>query len=270
MSAPTTHQVVLDPPQRNMSSEALYKFLYEVWKRTGSFNSSIPDLSGLAVNAVQLNTLIDIRTGDTVQDQLNSKENIANLKTMAYQDSDDVSITGGSIKKVTISDSTITIPVNTTFLDLKLGGTLFTNTVDVSNVGGVETDLTCYAMRPNTLASQGQFFEIISWGLFAASGTGKRIRLKLGATTLLDTGAGPTPSNGAWVLKATVLVNSTTSQKCIANIFSPATSMVEYAISTDSTEDLTTPLDLCVTGEAINDSDIIQKGFILEWFNSGV
>lgn len=270
MSAPDTHQVVLQAPRRDMTQEELYKFLYELWKRTGTYNSNVVDLNGLAVNAVQLNTLVDIRTGDTVQQQIDSKESIAKLRTMAYQDSDDVSITGGKIIQVTIADSAITIPVNTTSLDLKLGGTLFTNSVDVGNDAGVETDLTCYPMGPNTLATQGQFLEVISWGIFAASGTPKRIRLKLGTTILLDTGSGPTPSNGAWVLKATILVNDATSQKCIANIFSPATSMVEYAISTDSTEDLTTPLDVCITGEAGSADDIVQKGLIIEWFDSGV
>lgn len=270
MTAPQTHSVLLKPPRRNMDPQELYDFLYEMWKRTGEYTSSTPDLEGLEVNATQLNTLIDIRTDDTVQQQINTKESIANLGTMAYQNSNNILVTGGNLTGVTISDSQITIPVNSTSLDLKLSGTLFTESADVGNVGGVEADLSCFTMPANTLAAKGQFLEIVSWGLFAGSGAQKRIRLKLGATVLLDTGGGPTPSNGAWVLKSTVLTNSTTSQKVISNLFSPSTTMIEYAVSVDSTEDLSTVLDLCITGEAPNDNDIVQKGFVLEWFNSGV
>ncbi|NIT57595.1 MAG: hypothetical protein GWN00_15605, partial [Aliifodinibius sp.] len=60
----------------------------------------------------------------TVQQQINLKEDKSALGTMAYQNADNVNITGGALKNVAISDSKITIKAGESGTSIKLHGTL--------------------------------------------------------------------------------------------------------------------------------------------------
>ncbi len=66
----------LQPPTPGMLKDetALYRFLLEIYNRTGGSNSKVTDLTGLKVTVPELNTLSGIKTITSVQAQLDSKE----------------------------------------------------------------------------------------------------------------------------------------------------------------------------------------------------
>ena len=142
MSAPDKHKLILPPPEPtwfgdiinfipkeshsvsswfedlqnfgkrlkdslNQDKDQRYKHDYEIWKRTGGYKSNIVDFSDVKVSSTEINTLIAIKTEDTVQQQLDTKAETDDLGTMAYQDSDDVDISGGDIDGVDITNGTI-------------------------------------------------------------------------------------------------------------------------------------------------------------------
>lgn len=80
-------EYILHPPVPEMTNnlEETYKFLLEIWKRTGGYTAFEPvDLKGLSVNADELNTLDGIRTDTTVQYQINGLGHNINLGVIAY------------------------------------------------------------------------------------------------------------------------------------------------------------------------------------------
>lgn len=70
--------LILQPPTPNLVSgkenENLYRFMLEIYNRTGGYNNAIPDFKGLKVGVRELNTLYGINTDDTVQGQLAKRE----------------------------------------------------------------------------------------------------------------------------------------------------------------------------------------------------
>jgi hypothetical protein len=70
--------LILNPPTPDMLSNpnALYRFLLEIYTRSGGYTPNELNITGLKVTVAQLNTLIGIRLDDTVQEQLNSKETV--------------------------------------------------------------------------------------------------------------------------------------------------------------------------------------------------
>ncbi len=66
---------ILNPPTPDMmtDSTSLYRFLLEIYRRTGGASPNGADLTGLTVSVQELNTLEGIKLGTTVQEQLNGK-----------------------------------------------------------------------------------------------------------------------------------------------------------------------------------------------------
>lgn len=265
MSAPTRSQITLQPPRVDMQSNEAYKFNYELWTRSGGYTPAVTNLTGLQASVKELNTLIGIDTQDTVQDQLNQKVNSADIGTIAEQDYDNVTITGGSITTVTIGDSAITVRAGSTSNDLNIGGTLTFNTTPVGNVGAGEDTLITYAMEANTLNTDGNYLEISAWGITAANANNKEIKLKIGTTTLLATGA-VAANNASWFINARIIRTGAATQQVIASILSDNALIVDSATYTDAAENLAAALNLFCTGEGVADDDIIQKGLIIKWY----
>ena len=153
MSAPTTHKVIVPAPTPGIENDPkeLYKHLYEIWKRTGGYNSAVTNLEGLKASTKELNTLVGIDVDSSVQAQLDEKATLADLGNMAFQDKSGVDITGGTLEGVSIFDSDITIPAAQSILNLNLMGILHTDATSIGNVGAGEDTLINYSMPAFTL-----------------------------------------------------------------------------------------------------------------------
>jgi hypothetical protein len=117
-----------------------YKHSYFIWDRTGGYNSALIDANEINVSAQEINSLAGISTAVTVQVQLNSKASIASLGTMAYQDFDSVSITGGSLGNVFMDQSDIDLS-DITNSDIDLSD-ITNSDIDLSNITNSDIDLT--------------------------------------------------------------------------------------------------------------------------------
>lgn len=281
MTAPTTSQNILQPPQPGMHTDisSMYKFLYEVWVRVGGLTAN-PSTEGMKASVTELNSLVGINYEDSTQEQIDRKANHEDLGTISAQDADNVTITGGNVSNcnvtvasisnstltdVTISDSNITIPVGATTNSAQMGGKLVVDTTSVGNVGVGEDTLITYSMDANTLDLDGSFLEISAWGIVAANANNKEIKLKLGSTVLLTTGA-VAANSGNWAITANIIRTAAATQQVIASIVSDNSLIIDSSTFTASTEDLTAALSILCTGEATADDDIIQKGLIVKWF----
>jgi len=279
MTAPTINQKIVVSPNTyspighvniegkkySVFIEASFsKYITDMWKRSGGYTSSTPDLKGLQVSVKELNTLIAIRTEDTVQHQIDSKEAIANLKTMAYQNAIAVAITGGALTGVTIEDSAITVVAGGSSTFIPVGGTLFQSTTTTGNIGAGEDNLISYAMPANVLSENGTSIDIEAFGTVAANANNKRIKLKLGTTTLIDTTV-VAANAGSWSIKCTIIRTGAATEKSIASILSDNALIVDSATYTAAAEDTATALNIFCTGEATNDNDIIQEGLLIKW-----
>lgn len=274
MTEPTYHQVILPPiePGHLDDPKELYKHFYELWKRTGGYTSQIPDLKGLKVSVKQLNTLLGIRTDDTVQEQLNSKVNADDLGSMAYQDDFAVDINGGTVENVAVSASSVTnSDVSVNFggsgVSVPVGGTAHVDTTLQGSVGATETDLMTYTLPTDSLSVNNQYIEISGWGKVAANGNNKRIRLYFGSTVLLDT-TSVAANNASWYVKAIVVRTSATTQQAIATITSDSNLILEAASSTTPGETMENQIVLKFTGTGVANDDIDQRGLIIKWFKS--
>lgn len=165
---------------------------------------------------------------------------------------------GGIVLTTNAGSDTVTI-ANT-------GGSfvLNTNTTPVANVGAGEDDLITYAVAGNTLDTNAQYIHYIMGGTFASSINSKRIRVKLGSTTLFDTGALAITAAGDWHVEGYIIRTGSATQRCVVEFASNEAAMLATADYVDATEDLTTSLTLKATGEATDNDDIIQKLLVVE------
>lgn len=273
MAAPPVHQPIIDAPdpQKLRNKGWLYKFTHDVWQRTGGQKSVIADMSGLEASVDELNTLVGIYKGETVQQQLNKKEDKANLGTMAYQDANNVTIVGGTIRNVGISKSDITIQAGgCQSCDIKLNGTLHMDMTAVGNVGTGEDTLISYTMPANVLYEDLQFLEIIAFGIVAANANNKQIKLKLGATEVFASPVILTtlPDGASWELTSRITRTGSATQKCISKMIlntKLCEACAQYVLASENT---TSALNIFCTGEATADNDIVQEGLIVKWYSN--
>lgn len=258
-----------------------YKHAYIMWTRTGAYDSTTFNLFELKVTAQELNTLIGIITTKTVQAQLNEKANISSLGTMAYQNSNNVSITGGAIDTtilniVTINNSNYVggsissadiYPKQGSSLQLmEIGGVATTDMVAIGNVGAVETDLITYTFLANSLDSGNAFIEIEAFGTFASNANNKQVKLYFGSSVLIDTGS-VAANAGSWIIHARVIRINSNAQKSITTIISDNSLIINKSSYVTPAEDLTTNIIIKCTGQGTANDDIIQEGLIVKMFN---
>lgn len=260
-------QQIIDAPdpQKIRNPTWMYKFLHDLWARTGGNSSAVQNLTGLESSVQELNTLVGIK--DNVQKQLDEKEDSANLGTMAFQDSFGVSINGGTIIGTSISGSVITIPVGTSLQNATIGGILHRDMTAVGNVGVGEDTLISYTMPANVLDSDLQHLEILAFGTVAANANNKEIKLKFGSTTVISTGS-VAANSGSWEITARIIRVSSVSQKAITNIISDNSLIIDSVNYTTTSETTSNNIVISCTGEATNDNDIVQEGLILKWYSN--
>lgn len=273
MAAPPVHQPIIDAPdpQKMRNQSWMYKFLHDLWSRTGGQQSSVADLKGLEASVDELNQLVGIYKGDTVQQQLDKKVNKVDLGTMAYQNANNVAITGGTIQNVGISKSDITIQAGgCSTCDIKLNGTLHVDMTAVGNVGAGEDTLISYTMPADVLNEDLQFIEIIAFGTAADNANNKQIKLKFGTTEIFVSAVIPTtsPDGAGWEITSKIIRIGASSQKCTSKMILNTKFCDACSQYVAASEDTSTALDIFCTGTATADNDIVQEGLIVKWYSN--
>ena len=144
---------------------------------------------------------------------------------------------------------------------------LSTNVVDVGNVGSGEDDLMTYTLPSNTLTTDGQVVRVTAWGRFATNSNVKLLKAYFGATGILVTIAGFSPSNAGWRTQFEIVRTGAAAQILIGhNIVRDAagSSFVFTPAEVTPAETLTNDIVIKMTGEATSNDDIVQKGMIVE------
>ena len=281
MAAPIQSQVVSPPPAPDISGDDLFRLLSELWERTGRYNSAVTNLAGLVASVKQLNTLVGIKTDTTVQLQLDSKQPAGSLGSMAVQDANSVNISGGTISNVThntitiqlnsvikdstISNSVITFPTGDVPTVIYPGGKINLDTTSVSNTLAAETDLITYTLPANVLNNNDYFLEITSSGIVGANANNKTIKLYLGSTLLLTTGA-VAANSGSWEIKATIIRTGASQEKCSCCIISSNNLILDSNTYTLAAEDTSTNLAIKCTGQGTATGDITQEFLIIKLY----
>ena len=109
-----------------------------------------------------------------------------------------------------------------------------------------------------------------AFGTYAASVATKDIKVKLGSTTLFDTGA-LAINSGNWRLEGTIARTGAGTGRSSVTFVTDNSLLVSSTKYTAISEDFTTDLTLLVTGEATNTDDVVCTGFSVnkENFSTG-
>ena len=150
---------------------------------------------------------------------------------------------------------------------VKVGGTINSQTNSLGNVGIGEDDLHTYNIPASTLANSGDSIYFEAYGTIANNVNAKRLRVKLGATTLFDTGASGIPISAAidWVLRGRIVRTGAATQKCVVYLNTSNATLASYVDYVAGAEDNTTQLTLKTTAEAVSDNDAVEEVFRVEW-----
>ena len=119
--------------------------------------------------------------------------------------------------------------------------------------GSLETTFYTHKINYNTLTEIGQSYLIFAAGKTAANGNNKTFKLKLGSTTLFDSGA-VASNDKDWTFFGELICNGATAQIFYGNMCYDGSSPI---IRTETaSEDFGTSLDLVFTGQGTTDGDI--------------
>lgn len=151
-----------------------------------------------------------------------------------------------------------------------LGGRLTTDNTAIGNTLGGEDNLITYSLPKNALHNDGDTLEIIAYGITAANGNNKTIKLVLGSTTLFSTGA-VAFNNKSWCIRAEITRIGAATQQIISTFHGDFGLLTNTATFVAGTEDLTTVLAIKCTGTSGSSTtdDIIQKGLTIKMFPAG-
>jgi hypothetical protein len=144
---------------------------------------------------------------------------------------------------------------------IRLGGSLDINTTSISNTNTGETTLISYSLPADSMVNNGDIVEIQAWGIYAANGNSKTIKLKFGSQTILDTGA-IAANGGSWSIKATIIRTSATTQEIITEIISSNSSVTDSSTRTAGTQTLSNANLINCTGQGGASNDITQYALI--------
>lgn len=166
----------------------------------------------------------------------------------------------GSAKGLVLSDG---IQAGSGSGRAKVAGVLKTIATTSANTSTGETDLHSVSILANTLAADGDAIRVTMPIRTAANGNSKTVKLKWGATTLIDSGAASTSGMNC-VLRATIMRTGATSQIAWCEIlaFSGWTSKGEYVTATET---LSGAVTLKATGQGGATNDIVQGWTIVEY-----
>lgn len=137
-----------------------------------------------------------------------------------------------------------------------------TSTTTTGNLAATETDLFSHSLTGSTLSANGNTIRFHAAGSFATSlAVDKRLRVKFGATTILDTGVLAVTTLAFWVLEGECVRTGATTQKCYASISTSYASLSSYAQYTTAAETLSGAVIVKVTGQGTNANDVVGEMF---------
>jgi hypothetical protein len=171
---------------------------------------------------------------------------------------------GTDIKALTYAP-TLFLQPGSAVAPVQVGGSLEVNTTAVGNVGSGEDDLMSFSVPASTLGANGDYLELVAWGSFAANANNKRIKLKFGATTILDTTA-VAATGGTWRVQATIVRTGATAQLASAQLVTDNATLGDISGNASPGETLSGAVAVKLTGEATSDNDIQQLGMTIRWY----
>lgn len=274
---PYTYPRLIGPPRpEDYDNPDEYRTAYDTWQRTGGYDNYVVNLIGLKAEVIELNTLVGINTALSVQAQIDSKANNADLGTMSIQDNDSVNIIGGNIQDVSIQGGSLSAGTNISGCSINnplsmpaglssdvavAGGVLYVNNVKTYYVSPGQADLMSYTVLANILSDNNSFMEFKAWGSFASNSNLKKIRLQFGNQEVCAS-ASAAFTGEPWLIDGAIVRNSTSSENSFMyfNLTTPTICIKDLTVNC--------AIDnvLKITGEAVNNNDILQNGFIIKWF----
>ena len=147
-------------------------------------------------------------------------------------------------------------------VDTKLPWQLSIDTTAVNNVDAGEDDLITYTLPANTLNEVNDVLDVKAFGIFDANANSKNVKLKIGASTVFDTGAAAF-NDKAWYIHALFIRVDSTTIKAIVNFAGDTALTTTTAEYSEPTVDLTVDAIIKCTGEAVATGDIVQEGLII-------
>lgn len=137
--------------------------------------------------------------------------------------------------------------------------TLDVDASDVGNVGAGEDQLYSYTLPANTLAVNEQRIIVRVAMSLAANGNNKRVKVKFGSTNIIDPGIGGI--SGTVSAECEITRTGAATQKCNCTVIALTGT---HAVLSDMTETLSGGVAIVVTGEAVDDNDIIKESVSVE------
>lgn len=133
------------------------------------------------------------------------------------------------------------------------------NTTGVGNVGAGEDDLMTYAIPGSFLNATNDTVTFKMSGTIANTANNKRLRIKYGGTTMVDTGAAAITVSTAqgWTAEGQIFRTGAATQDYWCRV-QVGTTLFNPGIGT-AAETLTNPITLKATGEATANNDITQE-----------
>lgn len=125
---------------------------------------------------------------------------------------------------------------------------IFASGTTVNSVGTTETTIGTGNIPANTLATDLGHLRAVFVGQFGASGNNKTLKVKLGATTLFDSGAIPIAGAVDFEIQIKIMRTASNAQRGSITLYSNSGTVAGMKYFT-AAEDLTTLLALAVTGQ---------------------
>lgn len=220
---------------------------------------SNPDLLTLAENAIYIDDdgrlLLRLASGSLTQ-SASGLTTAQNIQTTASPTFAGLTLTG--LAGFVFGTSGVLSGITNVCTVLNTSSTTAGNTA-----GGAATPLFTYTVPASTLATNGDSLEFMASGTFdATAATDKQIRVKFGATTILNTLSTTTGGIATdWTLRGTVMRTGAATQKCECSIVytrgaDVPTQTMDYVTAAET---LSGTVDLKVTGEAANADNVVGE-----------
>lgn len=176
--------------------------------------------------------------------------------------------TTGVANRGTILAAKYTARAGTSTSTYNAAGLIISDTTQTGNVGtGVDT-LQTNSIAANTLAANGDTLVVEADGTFANTGNSKQLILNFGTTAIMTL---PTSTYGfgaasTWRIRAKIVRTGAATQKASAEIIlNNNEAAIPYTFYTTPTNTLSGAVALWLTGEAVDNNDIVKEMYSVEF-----
>lgn len=188
-------------------------------------------LGGTTTNSVQvaINATSAVGQFDIV---INSSSRVGEIIKGASSQSADLAQwqnSSAAVQAAVSAAGKISTQAGTSAVLAKVGGRLTQSTTQATSASTTETDLHSYTIAANTLATNGDTIIFRGSGTFQASAFTKQVKIKLGGTTIFDSGALGISLATNWVYDGEIIRSSSGNQKCNVNFSTSSGTLSAYA-----------------------------------------